>query len=326
MKNLYETTNLVKVSKLYYEMNLTQKEISELLNFSRPTVSRMLDRAIKDGIVKITVEYPLNSIENLENELLKRFPIKKISVSPIYVEDKELIKKDVGMNLANYLLTIIKEGDLVGISWGTTLGYVATQLSRKSFSNVEFIQLNGGIAMNSTSTGSSVLVEGFSKAFSSPFNLLPVPTIVDSKSIADLFKEDRTVRQTLDLCKKCNIALFGIGMTSKENILYKAGYFNENEYENLQSEGAVGDICSRYYDLNGELVSQELDDRTIGLELKELKEKEYSIAIAMGREKTKAVYGALKKGYISHLFIDEELAKNLMLFEEEIINESSKTI
>ena len=41
---------LLKVSKYYYEKQLTQQEISERLNLSRPKVSRLLKQAEEIGI------------------------------------------------------------------------------------------------------------------------------------------------------------------------------------------------------------------------------------------------------------------------------------
>ncbi|MGM8212706.1 sugar-binding transcriptional regulator [Virgibacillus sp. W0430] len=313
---MYSNDELIKIAKMYYELGLTQKQISENLNYSRPTISRMLEAAMEKGIVKVTVQYPVNSMEDIENEIKEKYKLKKVSVSPTYVEDEELIKKDVGKALAKYLYDICNPEDILGISWGTTLNSVTKYLKAKEIDNFKIVQLNGGISKNSFTTGSIALLEKFAKSFSAEFHLLSVPTIVDSAEIANAILKDSSISETIDLGSRCNIALFGIGKTSYRNILFKGGYFKEKEYSELIEKGAVGDICSRYFDIQGNLVDLDLNDRTIGLQLESLKRKQHSIAMAIGQDKTRSVYGAIKGGYLNTLFIDESLARLLLKLEE----------
>jgi deoxyribonucleoside regulator len=314
---MYENDELIKISKMYYEMGMKQKEISEKLSYSRPTISRMLDSAMYRGFVKVQVQYPLNSINELEEEIKDKFNLKKVFVAPTYVDDEELIVQDVGKALAIYLNEICKPNDILGISWGTTLGVVSKYLPKREIDNMKIVQLNGGIAINSFSNGSFGLMERFAEAFEVPFSLLSVPTIVDSENIASSILSDSNINEIVSLGKKANIALFGIGRTHSDSVLYKSGYFKDNIYTELISKGAVGDICSRFFDLNGRIVDVELNKRTIGLQLGELINKEHSIAMAVGLKKVKAVYGALQGSYLNTLFIDEQLARELLKFRED---------
>ena len=49
---------MVKVCRLYYEENLSQKEISALMGISRPQISRMLTCARSKNIVSIKINNP----------------------------------------------------------------------------------------------------------------------------------------------------------------------------------------------------------------------------------------------------------------------------
>lgn len=314
---MYPLDELITVSKMYYELKYPQKRIAEKLNYSRSTISRMLENAIDQGIVKISVQYPPTTVTELQTQIMDKFGVENVFVSKSFVNDEDLIKKDVGRNLAEYLSEILKPEDILGISWGTTLGYVTNYLKNHEDFNIKVVQLNGGVSKNTKSTGSIALLEKFSRAFSAEFHLLPLPTIVDSEEIVNVVLQDTTIENVIELGVQANIALFGIGQASKDNILYKAGYFSEQYFDRLLKAGAVGDICSRYFDINGNLVDSELDNRTIGLQLNSLKEKEHSIGIAIGVEKMKAVYGALRGGYLNTVFMDDCLAKALLEYEEE---------
>ena len=80
----------------------------------------------------------------------------------------------------------------------------------------------------------------------------------------------------------------------------------------LSEQGAVGDICSRFFDINGNIVDEDLDNRTIGIELQKFKEKKYSIAIAGGKERIDGILGAIRGGYTNILITDEIAARQVL--------------
>ena len=55
MLSVHERAQLVAAARLYYESNLTQAQIAQRLNVSRPSVSKMLARARELGIVHIEI-------------------------------------------------------------------------------------------------------------------------------------------------------------------------------------------------------------------------------------------------------------------------------
>ncbi|MGB9662012.1 MAG: sugar-binding transcriptional regulator [Moorellaceae bacterium] len=307
-----DVKKIVRIARLYYEVGLTQEQIAQQEGVSRATISRALDAAFKQGIIEIRIKYPMGSVEELEEELMRRFKLKKAVVVPVIVPHQEIIKKDVGRAVARFLATIVRSGDIIGISWGTTMAAVAEQLERTERVGVTIVQLNGGVGKSTFSTNASMILDCFAKAFSATPYSLPVPAIVDSPEIAKSIMSDSRIKGTLDLGEDSRIAIFGIGRASVESILFKSGYFSKEEYEALLSKGAVGDICSRFFDIGGRICDATLDARTIGVSLDKLKDKDYSIAVAAGEEKSQAVLGALHGGYFNCLFIDENTARKAL--------------
>ncbi len=303
---------LVRVARMYYEFGCKQEEIAAKEGISRPSVSRLLDKAHKEGIVQIKVVYPLQPVRDLEEALKKEFNLKKVYVVPVIIDHPDAVRHDLGTAVAGFLKEIVNDGDIIGVSWGTTLPFVINNLGNCSKQRVTVVQLNGGVARSYLSTQAGAVVEGLVQAFGAVPYMLPVPAIVDSVELASAISADSNVKQTLDLGRRARIALFGIGRVSHQSVLVKAGYFRHGEYEELLNKGAVGDICSRYFRLDGSIADTELYNRTVGISLEELAAKEYSIAVANGEEKAEAILGALKGGYVNTLFIDECAARKCL--------------
>lgn len=303
---------LVKIARLYYEFGYKQDEIAKMEGISKAKVSRLLDKAHKEGIIEIKVVYDLQSVDELAETLREYFNLKKVHVVPITVNHPDAIRNDLGRAVSEFLGEIVKDGDVIGVSWGTTLHFVVNHLKEYSVQNIKVVQLNGGITKNYLSTQSTTIIERFVQAFQAVPYMLPVPAIVDDTNLARALVSDSNVKQTLDLAREARIALLGIGRVSEESILIKAGYFKDEEYDQLLKNGSVGDICSRYFRLDGTIADEELNQRTVGITLGELSAKEYTIGVANGEEKAEAIIGALSGRYINTLFIDEGAAQKCL--------------
>ncbi|NLB99109.1 MAG: RNA polymerase subunit sigma-70, partial [Lactobacillales bacterium] len=73
------------------------------------------------------------------------------------------------------------------------------------------------------------------------------------------------------------------------------------------------DIVSRFIDSEGKIVDEELNKRTVGIQLEELKDIKHSILIASGTSKVNGVHATLAGGYCNHVIIDTLLAQNLLV-------------
>jgi transcriptional regulator with XRE-family HTH domain len=113
---------LIKLARLYYEENLTQDEIAERLRLSRQKVQRLLRRALKDGIVQITIRPITGIFSDLEKGLEKRYGLREALVVETTAYDYEpTVARDVGAGAAEYLTRVLQPHDRIVISWGGTL-------------------------------------------------------------------------------------------------------------------------------------------------------------------------------------------------------------
>ena len=141
-----------------------------------------------------------------------------------------------------------------------------------------------------------------------PF-LLPLPAIVDNINVKNAILSDKNIAHTLNLGIQAEVIIFTIGKFDYESVLVKANYFEQNEVDTLIKNGAIADVCSRIIDNNGNICSDKLNNRTIGIDLDEIKNKKYSIAVAGGKDKVNAIKAALK-GRLFNVLITDELVAN----------------
>ena len=113
--------------------------------------------------------------------------------------------------------------------------------------------------------------------------------------------------------EQSSIAVFTVGTVRDSALLFKLGYFTKQEQLTLQHE-AVGDVFSRFIDSKGQIVNEDINQRTIGIALPELRKKKHSILVAANVAKVPAVHGVLSAGYANTLVIDQESANSLVNF------------
>lgn len=140
---------------------------------------------------------------------------------------------------------------------------------------------------------------------------LPLPVVFDNADVKRMVEKDRHIERIIEMGKQANIALFTVGTVRDEALLFRLGYFNEEEKALLKKQ-AVGDICSRFFDAKGNICSSAINDRTIGVELEDLRLKERSILVAGGSRKVSSIHGALTGKYANVLIIDQHTARSLV--------------
>ena len=115
----------------------------------------------------------------------------------------------------------------------------------------------------------------------------------------------------MELGRHANIALFSVGTVRPNALFFRLGYTDIQEQEKIQ-RNSVGDICSRFFDVEGRVCNRDLDERTVGITLSELRDKEYSIMISGGEGKINAIKAALKGRYANVLITDQFTGKALL--------------
>lgn len=304
-------SKMIDAARLYYELNFNQEEIAQKLGVSRPTISRFLQQAKDEGYVQIKIVHPNENNHALAERIESKFRLKKAVIVSVPQFEDNMVKKYIGEAAANYLYDTVKDGDIIATTWGTTLYQMALQLNDKHVRDVKVVQLNGGVSHSETNTYAYEIVHLFGKAFHTVPYFIPLPALVDHPVVKQTIESDRHIRNILELGKQSNIAIVTVGAPTDDSVLIRANYFTDSDLDIIRAK-AAGDICSRYIDIAGVICSDELNQRTIGINLDELKRKEQSILVAGGAKKVDGIYGALRGGYTNVLITDQFTARYLL--------------
>ena len=309
---------LIRICRLYYEQNVSQDAIAKKFHLSRSYISKLLKEATSLGLVEIRIKDTLRGESELETSLRNRFGLKKAIVVPVATQQFEKKLDAIGTTVARFLYSILSDDDIIGISWGLTLAACAKKLIKKELKNVKIIQLKGGLPHMEEVDRMNEIARLFSEAYEAETHFLPLPLIVDSSEIKNAILQDRKIQSILTLGVEANIVLFAVGEFDVNSALVRSGYFNHEDVERLRLEGAVGDACGRIIDIKGSIIAEEYDERTIGIPLYQLRNKEYSILVAAESKSVKGVYGALEAKYANIFIADEYTAKEIMKLDEKL--------
>jgi deoxyribonucleoside regulator len=303
---------LTKIATLYYEGGLNQQEIGERLGISRQTASRHIKRAQDLGIVKIQIQSTPEYSPELEFQLETVFHLDEVIVVTPPADTEEAVKETLGKAAAAFMQRRVLPNDVIGVAWSSTVLQCAIQLQRKESRKVTVVQLNGSMDRSSYSTRAEYIIEQIAYAFDGTTASLVAPMFVDHASIKQSLLSDSRTAATLDLATASNLALFGVGNVSEQSNLYKTGYMDDTLLELLRGVGAVGEICGRFYNDQGNICMEELNERTIAVELDNLKTKRVSASIAAGIDKVDAILGMLAGKYCNVLITSDDTAKELL--------------
>lgn len=307
-----EKRQLVKVSSMYYNDGWTQAQIAGKLGVSRPVISKLLQKAKDEGIVKVYIKDESVHTVELERKLERYFGLNDVVVVPNNGLTGEIAKREVGQAGANYISNNLKDVKSIGISWGQTLSNVVLEYPFERREEVTVVPLEGGMGVRQVQIHANQLASELAKKLHSTCTYLYAPAIVETEELKDRLMGMQDVQTVLESGRNVDIALIGIGNPFTDSTLMKLGYLQEEDLLHLREVGTVGDIGFRFFDENGQPIHDTLNTKVIGITLEELKSVKKVIAVVEGAHKVESILGALKGKFIDVLITDELTASAIL--------------
>ena len=305
---------IAEICRMHYLDNLSQDKISSDLRISKSAVSRLLKEGREKGIVTFHIKDYEDRLDSLENKLERSFKLKEaVVVSDKGINSEEAIKEKVGRATALLLQRRVRENDTIAVSWGTTLAKVVKALHPYLQLNIEAVPLVGGIDITGRDIHSNEIARRVSEAFKGRYYVLNAPIFVSNLQTKEAFEKEKSIKAVIDKAKSADIAVVGIGCPNKQSsTMIKRGYFPVKGFTELTDKGVIGDICTNFFNIQGNIIKFPLQNKMIGLGLKELKHIPIVIGVASGEDKKEAILGALRGGHVNIIVTNERVAEYLI--------------
>jgi DNA-binding transcriptional regulator LsrR (DeoR family) len=300
-----------KVAKLYYEEDLTQREIAKKLGFSRVKIHRILRSARDSGIVKISIKPPENVSLDLENKLLTKYDLRDCVIVQDYPPGEDLYRA-LNRGAASWLKDHLRPDSRIGLGLGRTLSHFPDVFEANGELGCTFTEIAGAVSDNSWGLNGNSIASRMAEICGGRAELFYAPTLVSNLALKEQLIQERSVKKALERARNCDIILQSVGPVDSSALLYIQGFITENDLEDLRAAGAVGDGLGCYYDIDGKIVPSPTEELMIGLHLTDLLETPWSVLIGGGSEKVDPIYGALKGKYFNVLITNQAAAEQLL--------------
>jgi DNA-binding transcriptional regulator LsrR (DeoR family) len=305
---------LAQIASMYYEQSMTQNAIASQLDLSRVKVYRLLKEARAEQIVQVTISWPIKRDNQLEESLKGRFGLKDalvLKTTPHH--DPSLALQRLGQLGARYLEQVLNDGTTLAVCLGRSTYEVINAIRPSFHAKVRVAQAIGSMPFAMGELDSAALARELARKLGGDVLYLSSPVMADSSEAADVLRSQQGIDRTLRAARAADVALIGIGnLDPTTSGFVKAGFITPDELTQLTADGAVGDVAGQIFSLAGDLHPCEFNQRIIGVTFQELCKIPTTIAVAMGREKTRAILGGLRTCTFNVLCTDDQAASEVL--------------
>ena len=318
-----ELRQTVHCLELYYRQGKSQKDVAKALGVSAATVSRLLKRAVDEGLVRVELDLPRT--EELETALVDRCGLRDAVV--IAAGGRGDVREALGAAAAAYFEKVTANGMRVGLSCGYTLYHTIRALRERRLRDLALYPLSGESTLKLVDLSPNTLVGMMAAKYRPHVSAYALP-VQHLASLREVERErrrllrDPEIRRIYEAAQSVDVAMVGIGQIAEQT----PGFCSLAEsygvsVRRLRQLGVVGEINYQPFDTAGQIVDHPelriLMHRVLSVDggrLQALSRRDdrYVIAVAGGRSKVAAVRGAVAGRFMNVLVTDEDVATALI--------------
>ena len=306
---------MAKVARLYHVGGLRQVEIGERLRISQSRVSRLLQQAEDQGLVRTVVVLPEGLNVELEEELERRFPLAEAYVVDTVAGNEDELTRDLGQAAASVLAQAAIEAATIGFtSWSRTLREVVAALPPLRSGTTHVVEMLGDLGPPDLQHEAARSTQQLARLTGAEPVFLRTPGVAASPEVRQaLLGQDAYARQALARLDAVDLALVSVGSCRIVPPL-RAGenFFSEEALAAARGAGAVAEICMRFLDADGRPIATPTDELVTGVTLDQLRRARRRWGVAGGPAKYAAIEAALRGGWFDVLVTDTATATHLV--------------
>lgn len=299
---------------MYYEQGKSQAEIAQKLGYSRSAISRLIAEAHQKGIVQVTVNHPIQRSRYHEQKLIETFDLREAYVLLGSYDQCEPRIRLLGRLGAQVLMENLPEDGLLGITWGYAVYEVVQAIKPRHLPKVKVVQMMGALGKGDPKLDGPGLAHQLAIVLSGRHYIPHVPLMVESDETYQVLMNQQNIREVMEMTNHLDVAVLGIGSGDPElSGVRRAGYLTHEEIEEIKKQGAVGDVCGYYIDINGKILDIDFNHHLIAANIQKLRQTSCRvIGIAGCEPKVPSIFGALRGRYLDILVTDDEAAEGVL--------------
>jgi deoxyribonucleoside regulator len=308
------TALLMEIARAYYVENRSQAEIARSVGVTRSQISRYLKDVRERGIVQIRIVEPVARFTDAVDALKELFPhIVDVVIAPSFNADPERTRDLVGRYAANYLHDIVGARQRLVIGCGRTLRAMANALLPRPVADVAVVQAMGNLGHEAHGIDYNEITRAAAQPFGGRPYFISSPAIlgVGSGTARKLIRANKSIHDVLAMARAGDLYMVGLGSLASDQLYVRVGMIQQAEFDEVRGR-AVGDICGRFFDENGRECAASFTERTVGIELADLRKARLAVGVACGADKVAPLLGALRGRLINALVTDEGTARELL--------------
>jgi DNA-binding transcriptional regulator LsrR (DeoR family) len=313
---LFDVDNARLISRiltLYYQEDKSQGEIGNLLGLSTAKVNRLIKYAREMGMVEISINPPFKNLFDLESKLEESSGVNTAIIVPHLADDPNTTLQQVGSAAARYLVDHLRDGDTITMGGGRALSAMVQALNAGHQFDVKVVPATGGVQGRHYTDTNNLAAEAARKLGGRSFQL-HAPAYTDTAEERDAFLAQHHIKDILDLSRKAQVAVCGVGALSLDTSSYMqfSGLSNKDLRHIQTDDCGVGEILAQVINSDGEPCAPAYSERVIGLSLDELRTIPLTIGLAATSEKAAPIAAALKGHYFKTIITDEITALEVL--------------
>lgn len=303
---------LADIAEMYFLHGKNQAEIARNVGMTRSNVSRMLTEARNSGIIQIQIIRPLKENPMLAQKLVERFGL--INARVVEVDQSAQLLSKLGQVASKELEAQLKPGWILGTSWGTAISATVDQfILSQPIPGLKVVQLLGALGARIKEYDGHAIVRRLEEKLDAEGIYINAPFLVENQKVADSLLENKSVVESISYADQSDVALLGVGSSDLAHCsYYLADYVTREEIKPVQDTGAIGDVCGRFFTIDGNICAKDFQKRLIGISLESFLKIPIRIGVAGGSAKIEPIIGALRAGLINILVSDQETVREVL--------------
>lgn len=291
------------IAKLHYESDLPQVQIARQLGLSTATISRLLQRARAEGIVRIEVR-DLVVPDALGAQLERLLGLRRVSVA-------EAGPGGTGITLATPLGTMLRTanmspGSVLALGWGRTIRAIL-EAGLPHIPGVMVVPATGGMMQHQAHFQINEFARIAAEQLGGTACFIHAPVLPSAESRAS-FLADPAIAQAVALWDRIDVAVVGVGLPHSRNA--PEAIFATPDEQSLI--GCAGDVARHYFDKRGDPIDWDGAERLIAVSPEQLRRARLCIGVATGENKAESIIAAVRAGLINALVTDTTTAQAVL--------------